>query len=209
MTQIPTYEELETRVRELETEVRKHKYLEERLRKSEERLRRLIEHSTDAFYVHDLKGKIVDINQHACESLCYTREELLTLSISDIEMAVADEKHLAIWHRMVPGVPATFDGIHRRKDGTIFPVEVRLSVFETGDDKFMLGIVRDMTERKRVEDILKESEEKYRMLFEHGGFSTSVSDALTGEIIAFNKKAYESLGYTRDEFKKLSSVDIT
>lgn len=203
-----TYKELEKQVKELKSEAVEHKHIEERLRISEERLRRLIEHSTDAFFVHDIDGRIIDTNQHACESLGYERDELLRLSISDIELDFTPENHPDKWSNMVQGVPAMFIGKHRRKDGTIFPVEIRLSIFDSGKQRYMLGIVRDISERMLAEQALKENEEKYRMLFEHSGFATSVSDLETGEIIAFNKKAYESLGYTSEEFKKLSSVDI-
>jgi len=208
MSRKPTYEELEKQVKELRKEAGELKYIEAKLRVSEERLRRLIEHSTDAFFVHDIDGRIIDTNQHACESLGYTRDEMLKLTISDIELDFAPENHPDKWSNMVPGVPAMFLGKHRRKDGATFPVEIRLSIFDSGKQRYMLGIVRDISERMQAEQALKENEEKYRMLFEHSGFATSVSDLETGEIIAFNKKAYESLGYTEEEFKKLSSADI-
>jgi len=196
-----TRKDLEQKIRRLEKEAMESSHIEERIR-------RLIEHSTDAFFIHDFSGKIIDVNRHACESLGYTRDELLGLSISDIELNFIPENLPDKWRDMTPGIPATFEGFHSRKDGTTFPVQIRLGLFEEGDEKFMLGIVRDITERVEAEDALKESEEKYRMLFEHSGFATSVSDLETGEIIAYNRKVYENLGYTRDEFKTMSAADI-
>jgi PAS domain S-box-containing protein len=137
------------------TDITERKQMEEALRESEERFRLLVEHSKDAILLHDFDGRIIDTNQHACESLGYTREELLSLSIQDIDEDVLPGKHQEQWKQMVPGHPITLEGVHRRKDGTTFPVEVRLGVFESGGRELMLGLVRDVTERKQAEERLK------------------------------------------------------
>ncbi len=133
-------------------DITERKRAEEALRESERGFRRLVEHAKDAFFLHDFDGRIMDVNQHACESLGYTREELLALSIEDIDQEFVSGKHLEKWEQMVPGVPITFEGVHRRKDGTTFPVEVRLGVLESGERQLMLGLVRDISERKRAEE---------------------------------------------------------
>jgi PAS domain S-box-containing protein len=130
------------------------------LSESENRFRRLVEHSADAFILHDFDGRIIDVNQQTCESLGYTREELLGLSIKDIDQEFVSGKHLEQWKKIVPGVPITLEGVQKRKDGTTFPVEVRLGVIESGESRLILGLVRDITERKRAEEALKESEKR-------------------------------------------------
>ena len=133
-------------------DITKHKRAQEALKESERRFRLLVEHATDSFFLHEIDGRIRDVNQHACESSGYTREELLGLSIEDIDQDFVPGKHLEKWGQMVPGVPITFEGVHRRKDGTTFPVEVRLGVLESGERQLMLGLVRDISERKRAEE---------------------------------------------------------
>jgi PAS domain S-box-containing protein len=133
-------------------DITERKHTEEALRESERRFRRLVEHATDAFFLHDFDGRIIDVNQHACESLGYTREELLGLSIQDIDQEFGPGKHLEKWEQLVPGKPITFEGVHRRKDGTTFPVEVHIRVLESGERQLMLALVRDISERKRAEE---------------------------------------------------------
>jgi two-component system cell cycle sensor histidine kinase/response regulator CckA len=122
------------------------------IRESETRFRLLVENTTDTLFLHDFDGKIIDANEHACKNLGYTREELLSLSIHDIDQDVVSGGHFEQWERMVPGMPITLEGVHRRKDATTFPVEIRLVVFESGGERLMLGVVRDITERKRAEE---------------------------------------------------------
>ncbi|MGD9160350.1 MAG: ATP-binding protein [Desulfobacteraceae bacterium] len=132
---------------------------EEALRENEKRLQLFVEHSKDAFFLHRRNGKIIDSNKHACEILGYTREELLTLSIQNIDQEINLEKHIERWEQMVPDTPMTLEGVHRRKDGTTFPVEVRLVWFESGGEQLMLGLVRDITDRKLMEEALRERTE--------------------------------------------------
>ncbi|MBT8342310.1 MAG: response regulator [Desulfatitalea sp.] len=130
---------------------------DEMLRKNEIRLQYFLEHSKDTLFIHDFEGNILDFNQYACESLGYSRKELACLSIKDIDIDFEPGSHLEKWEQMVPGVPITFEGIHKRKDGSTFPVEVKLSLYESGNNRFLLGMVRDISTRKQAENSLKEA----------------------------------------------------
>ncbi len=121
------------------------------LLQSEERFRHLVEQAADAIFVVDLDGKIVDVNQRACDSLGFAREELLKLSLAEVEVSFTPERFAEFRQRMVPGLPITIDGEHRRKDGYSFPIEGRVAVIEAGGKQYLLLLVRDVTERKRFE----------------------------------------------------------
>ena len=136
-------------------DITKEKEWENEIISREKRFRDIVENSKDAIFVTDLNDNIIDANKHACDSLGYTREELLSMSMLDIDVAVMPDNN--ILNRLLPGVPITNDGIHKRKDGTTFPVEVRLSLYESGERKLVCGLVRDVTERKEMEEKLKEA----------------------------------------------------
>ncbi len=127
------------------------------LEQSEARFRALVEQAADAFFLNSLDGKILDVNQHACDSLGYQREELLALSLADIDEAIGNPRSgPRLGDALAPAEPITWEGVHRRKDGTGFPVEVRMGLLELGGEKLMLGLARDVTARKRAEEERKE-----------------------------------------------------
>ena len=123
----------------------------EALQENEELFRCLVEHAADAFFLHDLDGRILDVNQRGCESLEYSRQELLGLSISDIVSYVGPAGTIEGWKEMDQGVPVTVEGVYRRKTGATFPVEVRLGLLEWRGHHLVLALARDITERKRAE----------------------------------------------------------
>ena len=136
-------------------DITREKEREEALISREKRSREILENSKDAILLTDFSGKIIEANQHACDSLGYTREELLSLSMYDIEVREEVlEENIEVLNQMVPGVPITKEGTHRRKDGTTFPVEVRATLYETGDRKLICSLARDITERKQAEERL-------------------------------------------------------
>jgi len=120
-------------------------------KQSENRFRLLVEQAVDAFFVINRAGRIIDVNQNACESLRYSREELLTLSVPDIQTALGAEDMDLLWQRLQPGHPQTLEGLHQRRDGSEFPVEVRLGMVDTEPDRCILALARDITERKASE----------------------------------------------------------
>ncbi len=130
------------------------------IRQSEERFRTLMEQAADAFFLHDMQGRILEVNQCACDSLGYTRDELLEMSVLDIEARyVTLEQLKPLWDSLAPKKPVTIEGEHKRKDGKLFPVEVRLGLLETKGQQEVLALVRDITERKLAEEELTQHRE--------------------------------------------------
>ncbi|MBE9157141.1 PAS domain S-box protein [Nodosilinea sp. LEGE 06152] len=120
-------------------------------KQSETRFRTLVEQAVDAFFVVDAAGQVRDVNQNACDSLGYSRDELLTLSVTDIQTTHTQADFEAVWRQLRPGVPQTLEGWHQRKDGTGFPVEVRLGLLELGGNCYGLALARDIRDRKASE----------------------------------------------------------
>jgi len=117
-------------------------------KQSETRFRTLVEQAVDAFFVVNAAGQIVDVNQNACDSLGYSRDELLQLTVADIQTTVSQADFELLWQQLRPGLPQTREGWHQRKDGTGFPVEVRLGLLDTGGDRYGLALARDISDRK-------------------------------------------------------------
>lgn len=127
------------------------KLAERAIRESEERFRAFAENAVDAIFLHDTSGHILYANQHGCESLGYQHDELLALNVVEIEANFDPEWLREQWTQMKPGHAYTIDGIHRRKDGSEFPVEVKISQIEIGGTPCVLAHARDVTERKKAE----------------------------------------------------------
>ncbi len=143
-------------------EIELHNKAKNDLRESEEKYRILVEHAADAFFLFTLDGKILDVNQCACYSLGYTREDLISMSMTEVEVYVdvdakRHEHKKKFWKQLAHTQPVTLEGVHRRKNGTTFPVEVRLGMLELSGNSLMVGLVRDITERKHAENKIKTS----------------------------------------------------
>ncbi len=130
---------------------------EEKIKQGETRFRLLVEQSKDTFLLHDTRGDIIDVNRHACESLGYTREEMLGMNLRNIDDVYRDGRQQWSLEQLKKGDAQTFEGVHRRKNGGTFPVEIRLSLFHSEGRDLMLGLVRDISERKENEIKLKKA----------------------------------------------------
>ena len=120
----------------------------------------------EAAFLIDERGRFIYVNEEACRSLGYEVDELLTMTVSDIDPGWTVEVWKQAWAQLRLG-PMTFESVHRRKNGTTFPIEVKASYFEFDGQGYDLALVRDITERKRIEQTLSTSERKYRSLVEN------------------------------------------
>ena len=127
---------------------------ENELRSSEARFRTFVDHATDAFFLHDEKGIILDVNRQACEGLGYSREELIGMHPRDFDVGLDAPALSRITEQVLSGQTTSFETVHRRKDGKMFPVEIRVRRFQHGDALLGLGLARDITDRKRAEQRL-------------------------------------------------------
>jgi len=189
---------IEREVREAEVR-RGRERAEKALGRSEDRFRRLVEQAADAIFVHDLEGNFVDVNRQACESLGYSREELLSMSVADVEMDYAQGSLEKLWEQITSGPPRTLGGTHRRKDGSTFPVEVRLGMFEAEERPLMLALIRDVSGRREVERKIRETEDRYRTLVEQIPAVTYVQEPIdsdTPKAVTYMSPQYEAMfGY--------------
>ena len=128
---------------------------EEALRESEERYRTIMDRAADAVFLHDGTGRILDVNRKACQSLGYSREELLSMSIGEIDPEAIRTGKDALWHGILAGESHTFESRQRRKDGSSIPVEVTLGLAHLPCGPVVIGIVRDITRRKEAEENLQ------------------------------------------------------
>lgn len=124
------------------------------LNESEHRYKTLLDTATDAFFLHDLNGKIIDVNKQACRILGYTEKELLKLSVFDIDVETG--KPDITWSKLKEGENISIESIHRRKDGATFPVEVGVGYIHIDNKPYVSVLVRDITERKRIEKMKNE-----------------------------------------------------
>jgi|GEM_PF-660141 len=114
-----------------------------------------------AFFI-DENAHFQYVNENACKVLGYTRDELLHLTVADVDPDCPFERWIGHWNDLQTQESLMFEGRHKTKDGRIFPVEIHANYFNYEGRSYNLALVREITERKRVEDILHKSEERFR-----------------------------------------------
>ena len=175
------------------------KQVERELKESEARYRSLIEHAADAIFVFDRAGAIRDVNRRACESLGYSRTELVGRRVSEIDVTSTNDT-------LRSGQTTTMEATHRRKDGTTFPVEVRLGVLDEDDQPLVLALARDVSSRRRAEAALRESERRFRETLETARLVAVWLDQ-HGHVTFCNDAFLNLTGYRRTEVLGRSLFD--
>ncbi len=177
---------------------------EQSLRQSEERYRRLFEAESDALFLTDGEtGRFLDANVAAEKMYGYSREELLRLTAGDIS-AEPDRTMSAL----AKGETHVSLRRHRRKDGTIFPVELSAGRLDIQGSRSYVVAIRNITGRLKAEEMLRQSEQKYRGLYE-SMMDAFVSVDMSGRIREFNLAYQQLLGYSEEELRRLTHMDVT
>ncbi len=160
----------------------------------------------DAYVVSDMTGRIIDVNRTACSMYGYSREELLSLRISDIEHQFSPREIRAQVIKLQECGYDRFESRHACKDGSLIDVEISVTFIE--ESLSFIAFHKDITDRKNAEKELESEIAFRRALFDHSPDGMLVIDMSTTGFLEFNTAAHEQLGYTRHEFARLSIADI-
>jgi len=175
-------------------DITERKHAEEELKLSAQ----LLNSISDTIFLLDPAGNFVYLNEVAWTSRGYTREEMMGMNLRAIN---TPEYNVLLEFRineLLNKGHGFFESAHRRKDGSIMPVEINARVTESGGRKLLLAVIRDMTERNLMQDALLESEEMFRSM------SNNTHDAMimmddTGNISFWNAAAEKIFGYPAQE----------
>jgi formate hydrogenlyase transcriptional activator len=169
------------------------------LRNSEERFRQLVEQASDGIFIADSNGHYIDVNTAGAEMLGYSREQILQLELRDLLIPEELERLRVEIARLVGGAVIRNEWTFRRKDGSVFLGEV---LGKRLPDGRLQGIVRDVSERKRLEQELRQSEERFRVALKGSPVTVFTQDRDLRYTWIYNPQLYwqqESLGKTDAE----------
>ena len=168
----------------------------------------ILKYANDIIFLVDNDLKIVEANDRALEYYQYSREEFIGMKVETLrapENVAELRKHITDVNE---NESATFETVHKRKDNSTFHIELSSRIVMIDGVKYYQGIGRDITERKKTESVLRESEEKFRKIFEEN----PVSILMTGKdmgIIRANSAFCKLVGYSEDELKMFTFRNLT
>jgi PAS domain S-box-containing protein len=190
-------------------DITEQKRSEQALKESEEKYRAIFEQAVDSIGLIDMEtGEMRDFNNKACDGLGYTREEFAKIKIQDIDPTLSTDNPSSGNTIPMENEQRVFESKHRTKSGELRDVRVSTTFIHLRERLVGMCIWQDITEQKRAKERLRESEEKYRAIFEQSTDSIALINTDTAQFVTFNTNTYKNLGYTRNEFAKLHSYDI-
>ncbi|UCE10453.1 MAG: PAS domain S-box protein [Candidatus Thorarchaeota archaeon] len=163
-----------------------------------EKYRELFNESNDAIFIHDFEGLIVDVNQCALELFGYDRSKIMSYLVYELHPVEARAHSRTAFETLLKEGVVRYESHFTKSNGEEFPAEVSSSLFRFGGKDYVQAIVRDVSERKQQEKLLRESAEHFRLLYENAplGYQSLDKD---GRLIEVNPAWLEALGYTKGE----------
>lgn len=185
-------------------DITEKKKAEKEIKEIKDRYKALIEQAVDGIIMVDDSGKIILVNEAISNMLGYSRDELITLNIADTYPE--QERLFAVQHlsKVKETGQVRIERRMRKKDGTLIPVESIISITNEGNYQ---SIIRNMTDKRIAEEVIKESEDRYRNFIE-GTHELVQSVDPDGKFIFVNKAWEQTLGYSEAERAKLRLIDI-
>jgi PAS domain S-box-containing protein len=178
-----------------------------KLRESEERHRTILLTAMDGVWRVDLQGRFLEVNEAYCRMSGYSRQELLAMSISDLEAVEDSNDTSAHIEKVIAQSEDRFESRHRRKDGSFFYVEVSVQ-YRPSEGGQLVAFLHDITENKRSEELLRKSEFRFRELAEMLPSVVFETDA-QGILTFVNRKAFDRFEFTQEDFAGgLNALDM-
>ena len=192
-------------------DITSRKVAETALKESEERFRLVFERSAAGMVISDASGRIIRANRSFCDLVRFSEDDLRGRSVLEITYAGDREAtHAYLEEIQQGGAPVSeLENRYVCQDGEV--VWGRTSVVflpSNGHAAYSIGVVQDITERKRAEELLRESEERFRTIFENAGLGTSLVDR-QGRPIKCNAAIQKMLGFTENELLNMAFTDFT
>jgi PAS domain S-box-containing protein len=182
------------------------------LQESELNYRSIFNTANDAIFVYDVEtGAVLDVNERMCEMYGFTVAEARHLTAGDYcshEPPYTHEQAMMLIQRAAAGQPQMFEWRAKKKSGELFWVEVGLRRILIGGKNCLLAVVRDITERKRATDELRQSEERFAKAFRANPQPMSITTVADGRYVLVNDSFLEMSGYTRDEVIGHTSIEL-
>ena len=183
--------------------------VEEELRSSETRYRAVIEQATDGIYLLDATTRrVVETNPSFRRMLGYAADELLGTEVYEFVAHPRENVDATIGQTLEQRRRVVGERTYRRKDGSLLDVEVGVSVISLDGRDVICTIVRDVTERKRNEEALRQSEKLYRTVIEQATENICLVDVETRRIVESNTAFQAALGYTEEELRGMTLYDV-
>ncbi len=178
--------------------------IEEQLQLTEFTLNRM----GDGVLLISPEGQLFYVNEAACRTLGYERSRLLSLKFYQIDWSYSAATWMAHWQALRQGKSLMFESVFWTQRRVAIPVEVRMSYLEFNGKEYNCAIFRDVSERKKAEEALRESEERFRAIFEQVAVGMAIL-TLDGNFFRINQKFCDLLGYSRREMLSCIFSDIT
>lgn len=177
---------------------------------SEEMLKAMqfsIDHAGDAIFWVDPDSRILYVNEAACRSLEYSKEELLHLHIYDINSNVTKQNWPLHWHRIKKDGTTTFESVQMTKQGRQFPVEITINHLSFNGQEYHCAIVRNITERKLAQEFLEEQTTFFRKVIDMNPSLIFAKDR-AGRFILVNKAVANAYGTTLSDIIGKTDADF-
>lgn len=196
--------------------IRERERIENTLRENEEeQFKIMVRTSLDGFWITDVRGRFLEVNDAYCRLIGYTREELLKMSVTDVEALETEEDTSRHIKKLLESGSDYFETLHRCKNGHILNIGASAN-FTANDDNFHGGriycFLRDITERNRADELLRDSESRLKELFENLSSGVAIyqasADGRDFIFTAFNKAAERIENMSREDLLGKSVAEV-
>ncbi|UCD78015.1 MAG: PAS domain S-box protein, partial [Desulfobacterales bacterium] len=206
-------QELNRTNKQLQNEIKECRRSEKTLKESENKFRELFHKALDAIYLWEVRddgtiGRCLEVNDVACKMLGFSRAEILSFTPRDLDDEESARKISGIVKELTARGNKRFEMTHVTKDGRKVPVEINAHIFSLNDKKVVLSLARDITERRRAQEALRESEQRFKTAFLTSPDAININRLEDGLYIDVNLGFTALTGYTRDDVIGKTSLEI-